>query len=100
MKLNTMTAKWIGIRAEIRGRGAKLLKHAGFLKQPHASANNRNACDFIMPSGARGLSDFHELFGKLGRVGFRGIAVEWRDIQWKHNAGLTNHQWRNRVQIG
>lgn len=100
MKLNQMTARWIGIRAEVRGQGAVVLKRAGFWKSSHAQTNNRNGCDYFMPCGARTLADFSELFDKLAAAGFRGLAFHWLDIQWKHNAGITNHQWRARVQIG
>lgn len=100
MKLNQMTAKWIGIRAEVRGQTATLFKSAGFWKVNHAEPNNRNGCDYIQPVGGRSPADFKVLFTKLAKRGFRGVAFEWRDIQWKHNAGITNKQWQSRVQIG
>lgn len=100
MKLNATTARWIGLRAERRGRSTRLLKREGFWRENHGRANNRNACDYIMPCGPRTLKDFANLFARLAALDFRGIAFQWVDLQWKHNAGITDRQWQERIQIG
>ena len=90
---------WVGIRAEKLGRGAKILIRAGFMRQKAAALNNRTACDFIYPCGKKTLADFAELFKKLSAAGFQGIAFQWTDLQWKHNADLTDKQWQARKMI-
>ena len=99
-KLSPFQAFWIGIRAENKGKGTKILKKYGFWTEKHGRLNNRNGCDFIYPCGKRNLKDFNELFNKLEISGFKGIAFSWTDVQWKYNKGLTDLQWQNRVQIG
>lgn len=98
-KLTPVTAKWIGIRAGKLGKGAKMLKDAGFRREDHAQLNNVHGVDFLMPCAAKTLADFDYLFLCLRIAGFTGVAFQWTDLQWKHNGLLTKAQWQARKEI-
>jgi hypothetical protein len=99
MKLNSITAMWIGIRVERVGRAAKILTAAGFWREKSAALNNRSGCTYIRPCGSRAMEDFKLIFDRASAAGLKGIAFQWCDLQWKHNAGLTDAQWQARIEI-
>jgi hypothetical protein len=96
-KLSAVKCKWIGIRLEKSGRAAKKLKDLGFFRMTPAQVNNRNAWNWARPCAGRGICDFRAQILDLVNFYARGFAAEFTDIQWKHNAGLTDLQWRGRI---
>ena len=95
---NTVSAlqlKWTGLRLNKIGKASKTLKKLGFWKCGVGDVNNRNGFTHIRP----GNIDKLLIVKELKKFNVDGLLVQFTDLQWGRNVGLTDKQWQDRVDL-
>lgn len=99
--MNTPLSKYkvgfIGLRITKLGSSSKLLKKQGWMKLNHP-AHNRNSFDYIKWVISKDKFNSFD-WQPFIKNNLEAIAVWCTDAQWGKDGGITDKQWKNRIQI-